>query len=558
MESYEFDVFISHATEDKDDIAEPLARELRRVGLKVWFDKFTLKVGDSLRGSIETGLSRSRFGVVIFSKHFLSKNWPKAELSGLFTREMEGHKVILPVWHNISSSEMKAALPIQADKVALRSSDGVAAVARAIVEAVRPELLEVEKQKQRAIDSSSSFVGTAKEHYPGYSFTFHSGVQCGPQGPGTIGSVKEGQHRVDISISDRSLIKNEPTLTITFSEGGAKKAYELYRTGKTQTWKAGEFTKIGGTIPLMPSGDVSPTQIMTAASNLSHLPSKYMRLEVGTSNPITFPFMEMRLRRAGAHEAEAVVRHPSTPLEVGFIFSVDGSQQVETVFSWDFVGYSCSACEAVINAVDRLRAGDTLRLYDLEANRVAIETPALVDQLADDPFTPELRRVLSIGAEAERRFGVVVRFTNGISDEDAHWRFIPHRGSDTNANFVFDDNPYPGSSGVEPVASPYSGDMRTCLFRAAFAMILSVYLPLSVQATVRAAYQTRPPGGIEWSQEKTAESGIDGAALESLYSEVARKPHHDLKGIVIVRSGPAHRGSSRFPVRPPVQHMTAL
>jgi hypothetical protein len=389
----------------------------------VWFDKFTLKVGDSLRDSIETGLSRSRFGVVIFSKHFLSKNWPKAELNGLFTREMEGHKVILPVWHKISSSEMKAALPIQADKVALRSSDGIAAVARAIVEAVRPELLGVEKQKQLAIDSSSSFVDTAKEHHPGYSFSFHSGVQCGPPGPGTIGSVKEGQHRVDISISDRSLIENEPTLTITFSEGGAKKAYELYRTGKTQTWKAGEFTKIGGTIPLMPSGDVSPTQIMTAGSNLSHLPPKYMRLEVGTSNPITFPFMEMRLRRAGAHEAEAVVRHPSTPLEVGFVFSVDGSQQVETVFSWDFVGYSCSACEAVIDAVDRLRAGDTLRLYDLEANRVAIETPALADQLADDPFPPELRRVLSIGAEAERRFGVVVRFTNGISDEDAESLF---------------------------------------------------------------------------------------------------------------------------------------
>src|ERR1019366_9218957 len=76
-------------------------KKLRRVGLKVWFDKFTLKVGDSLRDSIETGLFRSRYGVVIFSKHFLSKNWSKAELNGLFTREMEGHKVILPVWHKI-------------------------------------------------------------------------------------------------------------------------------------------------------------------------------------------------------------------------------------------------------------------------------------------------------------------------------------------------------------------------------------------------------------------------------------------------------------------------
>jgi hypothetical protein len=361
--------------------------------------------------------------VVIFSKHFLSKNWSKAELNGLFTREMEGHKVILSVWHKISSSEMKAALPIQADKVALRSSDGVAAVAKSIVEVVRPELLEVEKQKQLAIDSSSSFVDTAKEHYPGYNFTFHSGEQCGPPGPGTIAFVKEGQHQIDISISDRSLIENEPKLAITFSEGGAKKAYELYRTGKTQTWKAGEFTKISGTIPLMPLGNVSPAQTMTAGSNLSHLPPKYMRLEVGITNPTTLPFMEMRLERAGAHEAEAVVRHPSTPLEVSFVFSVDGSQQVETVFSWDFVGHSCSACQAVINAVDRLRTGDTLRLYDLETNRVAIETPALADQLADDPFPTELRRVLSIAAEAEKRFGVVVKFTDNISDQDAESLF---------------------------------------------------------------------------------------------------------------------------------------
>jgi CubicO group peptidase (beta-lactamase class C family) len=79
--------------------------------------------------------------------------------------------------------------------------------------------------------------------------------------------------------------------------------------------------------------------------------------------------------------------------------------------------------------------------------------------------------------------------------------------------------------------------MLTRLFRAAFAMIVSVYLPLSNQATVRAADPARPPGGIEWSQQKTAESGIDGAALESLYAELAREPHHDLKGIVIVRSG---------------------
>jgi hypothetical protein len=161
-----------------------------------------LKVGDSLRDSIERGLSNSRYGVVIFSPHFLAKNWPKAELNGLFTREMDGHTIILPIWHNISSAEMKAAFPIQADKVALRSSAGLQAVARALVEVIRPELFEVETQRGRAFDSAESFLDIAKNHHPGYAFTVQSGTQCTPIAPGTIASVTRGTNRIDISISD--------------------------------------------------------------------------------------------------------------------------------------------------------------------------------------------------------------------------------------------------------------------------------------------------------------------------------------------------------------------
>jgi CubicO group peptidase (beta-lactamase class C family) len=70
-----------------------------------------------------------------------------------------------------------------------------------------------------------------------------------------------------------------------------------------------------------------------------------------------------------------------------------------------------------------------------------------------------------------------------------------------------------------------------------FAMILSASLPLLAHAIGRTPYQTEPLGGIKWSQAKTVDPGIDAAELESLYSEMAQEPHHDLKGIVIVRSG---------------------
>ena|ERR1035437_6007415 len=117
MDNYEYDAFISHASEDKADFVEPLAIALRAMGLKIWFDKFSLKVGDSLHDSIESGLANSRFGVVVFSPHFFVKNWPRAELRGLYSREIDGQKIILPIWHKVTRSDVLSVLPILADMV---------------------------------------------------------------------------------------------------------------------------------------------------------------------------------------------------------------------------------------------------------------------------------------------------------------------------------------------------------------------------------------------------------------------------------------------------------
>jgi len=102
----EFDVFISHASEDKESFVEPLANALRRAELKVWYDRFELKLGDSLREKIDQGLANSRYGVVVLSKAFFSKEWPKSELDALVTRQnSEGKKVILPIWHDVAAEE---------------------------------------------------------------------------------------------------------------------------------------------------------------------------------------------------------------------------------------------------------------------------------------------------------------------------------------------------------------------------------------------------------------------------------------------------------------------
>jgi hypothetical protein len=72
-----YDAFISHATEDKEDIVRPLAQLLKDYGFRIWFDEFELEIGDSLRESIDKGLVNSRYGIVILSPKFLNKNWTK-------------------------------------------------------------------------------------------------------------------------------------------------------------------------------------------------------------------------------------------------------------------------------------------------------------------------------------------------------------------------------------------------------------------------------------------------------------------------------------------------
>jgi hypothetical protein len=134
----QWDVFVSYAGEDRDAIARPLAEALRAKGLRVWFDKFELTLGDRLRRKIDEGLANCRFGVVVLSPAFFSKHWPQTELDGLAQREVDGEKVILPVWHEIDHDGVARHSPTLADRVAARSSDGIDRVVASITEVTGP------------------------------------------------------------------------------------------------------------------------------------------------------------------------------------------------------------------------------------------------------------------------------------------------------------------------------------------------------------------------------------------------------------------------------------
>lgn len=134
----QWDVFISHASEDKDSFVRPLASELRENGLRVWYDEFSLRLGDSLNESINKGLSGSRFGIVILSRAFFEKRWTKNELDGLVAREMQEGKVILPLWHGVDHADVCTYSPMLADRVAVQTTQGVSHAVSRILEIVQP------------------------------------------------------------------------------------------------------------------------------------------------------------------------------------------------------------------------------------------------------------------------------------------------------------------------------------------------------------------------------------------------------------------------------------
>lgn len=132
-----WDVFISHASEDKASVARPLRDALTRLGVAVWLDEAQLRIGQSLRRKIDEGIRSSRFGVVVLSEAFFGKGWTNHELDGLVTRSVAGEQSLLPIWHDLTAEKVRHYSPSLADKVAMSTSDySIEDIAEQIAEAV--------------------------------------------------------------------------------------------------------------------------------------------------------------------------------------------------------------------------------------------------------------------------------------------------------------------------------------------------------------------------------------------------------------------------------------
>ncbi|MDQ2656494.1 MAG: toll/interleukin-1 receptor domain-containing protein [Bacteroidota bacterium] len=141
QDKYEYDAFISHAVEDKIPIANELCARLEMAGLRIWYSGKELGVGDSIEKTIAKGLNRSRYGIVIFSPTYLAKNWTIREFYTLLAKEIEEHKVILPVLYNIELDDLKNKDLLMADRFAVNADRGLDFVVERLVREIRkPEM----------------------------------------------------------------------------------------------------------------------------------------------------------------------------------------------------------------------------------------------------------------------------------------------------------------------------------------------------------------------------------------------------------------------------------
>lgn len=123
--------FLSHDSRDKELIARPLVSELSKLLVPIWYDEYSLKIGDSLRDKIEQGIKECKRCILIISPNFINNSgWTKREFDSIFTRELlDTENIILPVWAGVSKRDVFNYSPSLADRVALNLDEGVETIA---------------------------------------------------------------------------------------------------------------------------------------------------------------------------------------------------------------------------------------------------------------------------------------------------------------------------------------------------------------------------------------------------------------------------------------------
>lgn len=136
------DFFICHASEDKSSFVRDLADQLLRIGATIFYDEYSIGLGQSFTASINAGMSRASCVVVVLSASFLDKAWTNSELQAAFNLHVSGDTRLVPVFHEIDPAAIRKRYPLVADIKGISSSLGYEKVASELIlsAGIRPKI----------------------------------------------------------------------------------------------------------------------------------------------------------------------------------------------------------------------------------------------------------------------------------------------------------------------------------------------------------------------------------------------------------------------------------
>jgi hypothetical protein len=428
---YKWGTFVCHVTEDKKEFVTPLGKELQKFGVGVWLDEFILKVGDSLRQKIDEGLSKSRYGVVVFSPSFFRKKWPQAELDGLFAREMGGKKkVILPIRRQISISELVEKVPLLAGKIVLDSSEGVPAIARKLVEVIRPEALKLDQSQADAQKANSRLLEQLEEFgkNPTVAYRVSSGHGISPKKfdldslekievKDAIASIHHSGIRIDILPKDRNEYRKNPvTFKLSLQDAGVKKFVRAMETGRSQEFTAGEFGNLKMSLELFPSfNGLATTQKLMIKPVAGKTTPVRVTFGNGTA-VVVYDLMTHRTVRAGTLEAHGTLEGKDVPFVVHLQVKRKPALDMKMTIEPELKGKSVRFVHKFVQMKRALWESGQIEIFDLESGAVLLAGKLSIPPAskADIWFG---RSVDDVAAIADF-FGVDIKWPKEITEAD--------------------------------------------------------------------------------------------------------------------------------------------
>lgn len=435
-EEFEWDAFVCHASEDKESFVEPLVAELQKDGLKIWFDKFTLHVGSSLRESIDEGLAKSRFGIVVLSHAFFAKNWPQKELNALFSRQVNGHDVILPIWHELTKEDILRYSPLVSDMVAAKSSDGLVVVARALVQVIRPTAFQFETSRADAQNAATRMREQLKDKHPNLDCRVTLGPQeldpleiiARPPGPGVIASSAHDGMRIDVFATDKEAYNRNPlSFSLKMTKEAWNKLQQVQQRGKTIELGPEEIIDLSSNFfqSLMPMVNFASARLIVRPSQ-DVMQRKFrfkLTFALGEERE-EFPYVEFEMVQPGREEIVIRSSAPPMPLQLTLAIALGGGPSNFSA-NYSYVGHEIRKIHKAHQALQLLMGGGTLEIVDLESDHVLCLLSGAREATAPSAADLYLDKFITALYEVAVAFNETITWTpNRTRDDSMHIQLL--------------------------------------------------------------------------------------------------------------------------------------